>query len=59
VDDRVARIAAFLQEPSAPRDRAARPSLDEMLALRAGRMATMRQVLADLTDDQLAGMTYR
>lgn len=28
-----------------------------MLALRADRMATVRQVLADLTDDQLAGMT--
>jgi len=40
-----------------PWDRAARPSLDEVLALRAGRMATMRQVLAGLTDDYLAGMT--
>ena len=44
-------------EPSVPRDRAARPSLEEMLALRADRMATVRQVLADLTDDKLAGMT--
>jgi uncharacterized protein YjbI with pentapeptide repeats len=44
-------------EPSVPRDRAARPSLDEVLALRADRMATVRQVLADLTDEQLAGMT--
>ena len=34
-----------------------RPSLDEVLALRADRMATVRQVLADLTEDQLAGMT--
>jgi DinB family protein/pentapeptide repeat protein len=40
-----------------PWDRAARPSLDEVLALRADRMATMRQVLAGLTDDYLAGMT--
>ena len=44
-------------EPSVPRDRKARPSLDEMLALRADRMATVRQVLADLTDGKLAGMT--
>lgn len=44
-------------EPSVPRDRAAQPSLDEMLVLRADRMATVREVLADLTDDQLAGMT--
>jgi hypothetical protein len=40
-----------------PRDRDARPSLDEVLALRADRMATVRQVLADLTDEKLAGMT--
>jgi uncharacterized protein YjbI with pentapeptide repeats len=38
-------------------DREARPSLDEVLALRADRMATVRQVLADLTDDRLAGRT--
>jgi uncharacterized protein YjbI with pentapeptide repeats len=44
-------------EPSVPRDRAARPSLDEMLALRADRMATVRRVLADLTDATLAGRT--
>jgi DinB superfamily/Pentapeptide repeats (8 copies) len=44
-------------EPSVPRDRAARPSLDEVLALRADRMATVRQVLAGLTDEDLAGMT--
>jgi hypothetical protein len=40
-----------------PNDRTARPSLDQVLALRADRMATMRQVLAGLTDDYLAGMT--
>ena len=40
-----------------PRDRDARPSLDEMLALRADRQATVRQVLADLTDETLAGTT--
>ena len=43
--------------PSVPRDRGARPSLDEVLALRADRMATVRQVIADLTDEKLAGMT--
>ena len=43
--------------PGVPRDRTARPSLDEMLALRAERMATMRRVLAELTDEKLASMT--
>ena len=46
-------------EPSVPRDREARPSLDEVLALRADRMATVRRVVTDLTDDQLDGMTAR
>jgi hypothetical protein len=40
-----------------PWDRTARPSLDQVLALRADRMAIMRQVLADLTDERLAGVT--
>jgi hypothetical protein len=44
-------------EPSVPRDGAARPSLDQVLALRTDRMATVRQVLADLTDAKLAGRT--
>ena len=44
-------------QPGVPRDRTARPSLDEMLVLRADRMATVRQVLADLTAEQLAGST--
>ena len=44
-------------EPSVPRDRAARPSLDEVLVLRADRMATVREVLAGLTDEQLNGVT--
>ena len=44
-------------EPSVPRDHGARPSLDEVLALRADRMATVRRELADLTDEKLAGMT--
>jgi uncharacterized protein YjbI with pentapeptide repeats len=45
------------EEIPVPRDRTARPSLDQVLALRADRMATMRQVLAGLTDARLAGMT--
>jgi uncharacterized protein YjbI with pentapeptide repeats len=44
-------------EPGIPRDRDARPSLDQVLALRAGRMATVRSLLADLTDEELAGLT--
>jgi len=40
-----------------PRDRDARPSFDEVLALRADRMATVERVLADLTDEQLAEST--
>jgi hypothetical protein len=44
-------------EPSVPRDRDARPALDEVLVLRADRMTTVRQVIADLTDEKLAGMT--
>jgi hypothetical protein len=44
-------------EPGIPRDRGARPSLDEVLAVRADRVATVRQLIADLTDEKLAGMT--
>lgn len=44
-------------QPGVPRDRAARPSLDEVLALRADRMATVREVIEKLTDERLAGMT--
>jgi uncharacterized protein YjbI with pentapeptide repeats len=44
-------------EPGVPRDRGARPSLGEVLALREDRMATARRVIADLTDEKLAGMT--
>jgi hypothetical protein len=44
-------------EPGIPRDRDARPSLDQVLTLRADRMATVRDVLASLTDEQLAGIT--
>jgi uncharacterized protein YjbI with pentapeptide repeats len=44
-------------EPAVPRDRGARPSLDQVLALRADRMATVRRVLAGLTDAALEGQT--
>jgi hypothetical protein len=44
-------------EPGVPRDPDARPPLEEVLALRADRMATVRRVLAGLTDDALAGVT--
>jgi DinB superfamily/Pentapeptide repeats (8 copies) len=43
--------------PGVPHDRDARPSLDEVLALRADRMATVRRVVDELTDDQLDGAT--
>ncbi|MEV6417381.1 DinB family protein [Kribbella sp. NPDC051718] len=43
--------------PGIPRDRAARPSLDEALALREDRMAGLRQYVDQLTDEQLAGDT--
>jgi uncharacterized protein YjbI with pentapeptide repeats len=44
-------------ERSVPWDKSARPSLDQVLALRADRMATVRQVIAGLTDATLAGIT--
>jgi uncharacterized protein YjbI with pentapeptide repeats len=44
-------------QPGVPRDRGARPSLDAVLALRADRLATVRKVIADLTDEKLAAMT--
>jgi hypothetical protein len=40
-----------------PRDLAARPSLEQVLVLRADRMATVRAVIEGLTDEQLAGRT--
>jgi hypothetical protein len=40
-----------------PRNRDARPSLDEVLDLRADRRATVRRVLEELTDERLAGST--
>ena len=43
--------------PGVPRDRQARPSLDEALALRHDRMATVRTVVDGLTDEFLASDT--
>jgi hypothetical protein len=43
--------------PGTPRDREARPSLDEVLALRRDRMATVRTVINGLTDESLAART--
>jgi hypothetical protein len=39
--------------PGVPRDRAVRPSLEEALALRADRMATVRRFVDNLTAEQL------
>ena len=39
--------------PGVPRDRAVRPSLDSVLELRRDRMATVREVIAGLTDESL------
>lgn len=43
--------------PGVPRDRAVRPSLDEVLELRRDRMATVREMVDDLTDEFLASDT--
>ena len=43
--------------PGIPRDRDARPSLDEVLELRRDRMATVRQFVDALTDESLAADT--
>jgi len=43
--------------PGVPRDRDARPSLDEALALRQDAMGLVRGVLGDLADEQLAAET--
>jgi uncharacterized protein YjbI with pentapeptide repeats len=44
-------------DPSVPNDRDARPSLDEVLDLRADRMRTVHDVMATLTDAALSGQT--
>jgi hypothetical protein len=42
-----------------PWDREARPSLDEVLAVRRERQAMVRKVMASLTDEQLASEVTR
>jgi hypothetical protein len=43
--------------PLVPHDPDARPTLEEILAVRVDRMATVRRVLEDLDDEQLASWT--
>jgi uncharacterized damage-inducible protein DinB len=43
--------------PEVPRDRAVRPSLDEVLELRRDRMGTMRRLVDELTEEQLGSRT--
>ena len=45
------------QDPAVPWDRDARPGLDEVLALRADRMQTVRRVIEGLTEESLASNT--
>ncbi len=47
----------FPDTPGTPRDREARPSLDEVLALRRDRMATVRTVMDGLTHETLSAQT--
>jgi hypothetical protein len=44
-------------EPDVPRDRDVRPPLEEILDLRADRMATVRQVIAGLDDESMTDLT--
>ena len=46
-----------LEDPSVPRDREARPSLDEVLDVLADRRATMQMLLEGLTDERLEETT--
>lgn len=43
--------------PALPHDPDARPSLDEILAVRADRIATVHKVLSELTDERLGQLT--
>jgi hypothetical protein len=47
----------MLDTSGVPRDRAARPSLDEVLELRRDRMSTVRRLVDGLTEQSLAGHT--
>jgi hypothetical protein len=51
-------MADFMPDtPGVPRDREARPSLEVVLDLRRGRMATVLQVIEGLTGTSLDGRT--
>lgn len=50
-------FTTFRELPDVPDDPEARPTLDEVLALRRDRMGTVRQVLEGLTQEQLDGHT--
>jgi DinB superfamily len=43
--------------PGIPRDRSVRPSLAEIMEVRADRMATVRRFVDELTEERLAGVT--
>jgi uncharacterized damage-inducible protein DinB len=43
--------------PEIPRDRAVRPTLDEVMAVRTDRMAAVRRFVDGLTDERLSGAT--
>ena len=45
------------ETPGIPRDRKVRPSLDTVLELRRDRMATVRRIIGELTDESLAANT--
>ncbi|HWF81335.1 MAG TPA: DinB family protein [Streptosporangiaceae bacterium] len=45
------------RHPGTPRDRQARPSLEEVLALRHDRMAGVRKLIEGLTEESLAART--
>lgn len=50
-------FTTFRELPGIPNDLDARPSLDEVLALREDRMQTVRRVLDGLTQEELDGQT--
>ena len=48
-----------MKNPAIPNDLEARPKLDEVLALREGRLKAVRSVMAGLTNEALEGTTLR
>ncbi len=53
----LAHTEMLADTPAVPHDPDARPSLDEVLAVRADRMVLVAQVLGELTDVRLEEMT--